>query len=147
MNQPYTSTVVYTSYWNFFQHYYTPQLKKIDLLIKTMDGAISIEVAAHALHLSEETIKKIMREKNINLIDKDGLLNIIMHGNSPLCGLLQREFTRGSPSIYSPDDIAYIYGLQKENVERVCQTNSRIPAKDLPKTLDKISIFIMSQGS
>jgi len=145
--KPCTATFEHISYWEFFKQNYTPKLKEVDLLIKTMDGALSIEEASRILQMSDNLIKKIMAEKNIKLIDKDGLLNLIMHGNSPLCGLLQREFSRGSPSMYSSDDIAYIYGLQKENVERVCQTNAKIPAKDLPKALDKIFVYIMKQGS
>ena len=146
MNQPHTSTIVHTSYWDFFQHYYSPQLKKIDLLIKTMDRVLSVEEASRALHLNENLIKKIMAEKNISIIDKEGLLSILMHGDSPLCGLLQREFMRGSPSMYSPEDISYVYGLQKEHVESVFQNsgfNERVSAETLPQVLDKVFVFIM----
>jgi len=143
--KPYATSIERASYWEVFKDYYTPQLKKIDLLIKTMEGTISIEETSQVLLLSEDYVKKIMEAKKITLIDKEGFLSILMDGNSSLCGLLQREFMLGSPSTYSPGDIAYIYGLQKEHVENVCQTNGftgKISAEVLPKVLDKVFVFV-----
>ena len=145
MNPFRTSSMLRISYWEFFQQYYKPLLQDIDILIKSMDEPISVAEAAKALVMPEETIKNIMICEDIQHIDQKSFWNLIMHGNSSLCQLIKRECLRGSPDRYSPEHIAYIYGLQSEHVAEVCKTNgyTEVPVKALEDILGKIYVFIM----
>ena len=143
------SSIIHMSYWDFFQQYYKPLLQDIDILLKSMEGPISVADAAKALVMSEEITKDILKDillkEEIQLIDQKGFWDIAMHGNSHLCRLLQRQCLCGSPDIYSPEHIAYIYGLQTEHVTEVCKTNgyTEIFAQNLEDILNKIYIYIM----
>ena len=145
MNPPCASSMLYISYWEFFQHYYKPRLQELDMLLKSIDSPISASEAATALVMKSEEVEKIMTQEKIRLIDRNSFLNIMMHGSSPLCQLLQRECSCGSPDRYSPAHIAYIYGLQDSHVAEICQANgyTEVPAHKLPDLLNKIYIFIM----
>jgi len=140
------SPMVHISYWEFFQQYYTPLLREIDLLLKTIEAPISVAKTAKLLAMEPKAVKEITAKEDIQLIDREGFLQIMMHGNSSLCRLMQRECTCGSPDYYSPAQIAYIYGLQDGNVESAFRANdydAKIPACDLPKLLSKIYIYII----
>jgi len=145
MNQPCAPHMLYISYWEFFKQYYKPQIQELDMLLKSIDSPISASEAATVLVMKSEEIEEIMTQEKISLIDKDNFLNIMMHGSSPLCRLLQRECSCGSPDRYSPKHIAYIYGLQDNHVAEICQANgyTDVPAHKLPDLLNKIYVFIM----
>lgn len=145
MRPSYASPMLHISYWEFFKQYYTPMLKEVDILLKTIDEPISTNEAAKALSISETAVQRIMAKEDIELLDREGFLRIMMHGSSPICRLLQRECKCGSPDSYSPANIAYIYGLQNGHVAEVCHKNGykEVPARSLPELLDKIYIFIL----
>ena len=145
MRRSYTPQMVHMSYWEFFQHYYTPKLAEMDLTLKTIEAPIPVAEAGRILGLRSDAIKKIMAQKAIQQLDHEGLIQIIMHGKSSLCQLLQREFKCGSPDQYSPENIAYIYGLQSEHVQSVCHQEGYeyVPAESLPAVLSKLYIYIL----
>jgi len=146
MKQPYAEPILHISYWDLFQKYYSPMLREVDLIIKTMTNPLTIAEAARVLRLTENKINQIMTQKDIKLIDKEGFLNIMLHGDSSLCGLLQREYMRGSPNLYCPEDIAYIYNLMHERVSDVCRAAGfadKIPTRAIPDILSKIPVYIM----
>jgi len=145
---PCTYDIRHTSYWNFFTNYYSPKLRELDILLKSIEGGgISTAEASDLLCVTEQSVREIMKKNGIKIIDRCSLLQIMMHGNSSLCRLLQREFKCGSPNVYHPGEIAYIYGLQVYQVEEACNKTSfgeEIPAELLPEVLDKIHIYIMA---
>ena len=145
MNPSYASYMLHISYWEFFEKYYTPLLRELDVLLKSIEAPISTAETARALVMEQETVEKIMAQENIRLIDRDSFLRILMQGNSSLCRLMQRECLCGSPDRYSPAHIAYIYGLQDGNVEAVCRENGykEVPADSIPDLLSKIYIFFL----
>lgn len=133
------------SYWEFFQNYYTPRLMEMDLTLKTIDAPISISEAARVLAMSPESVEEIMNKEGIREIDQEGFLHIAMCGTSSLCRLLQRECMCGSPELYSPSHIAYIYGLQDGHVASVCRScgYNKVPAQAIPELLSKIYVYIV----
>ena len=139
------SPMLHISYWEFFQKYYTPLLKEMDLTLKTLEAPVSVTETARILAMRPETVEEIMCKEEIKQIDQEGFLRIVMHGNSSLCRLLQRECNCGSPEWYSPSHIAYIYGLQDKHVESVCRESgyTEVPAQKLPELLSKIYIYIV----
>jgi len=146
MNPAYAHRMLHISYWEFFEKYYTPRLREMDLLLKTIEAPISSAEAARVLSMPIPAIDRIMAAEQIGLIDREGFLRILMNGNSSLCRLMQRECMCGSPDRYSPANIAYIYGLLDGHVEDVCRKNGfadEVPAKSLPSLLSKIYIYIL----
>lgn len=145
MGKSYAAPMLHVSYWEFFKQYYTPLLQEVDLLLKTSETPITVAETARILVMKPETIEKIMASEDIKQLDKEGVLRIMMQGDSPVCQLLQRECLCGSPDRYSPSHIAYIYGLQEDHVEAVCQENgySEVLTQDIPDLLSKIYVFIL----
>ena len=145
MNPSCASSLLHISYWEFFQQYFTPLLRELDLALKTMEAPISTAHAARVLVMRPETVEKIMKAEGLEQIDHEGFLRIAMNGKSSLCRLLQRECLCGSPERYSPEEIAYIYGLQEEHVKSVCsETGYRtVPAKELPEFLSQVYVYLM----
>ena len=145
MSRSCASPILHISYWDFFKQYYTPLLKEVDLVLKAIESSISIKETAKALALKPEVVEDIMAKENIEAIDREGFLRIMMHGSSSLCRLMQRECMCGSPDLYSPAHIAYIYGLQGRHVAAVCRANgyTEVPSQALPELLSKIYVFIM----
>ena len=145
MRWSYAPHMLHTSYWEFFQSYYTPQLAKMDLILKTIESPICADEAARALAMTTKTVEKIMAQQGVSQIDQEGFLQIAMHGDSSLCRLLQRECMCGSPERYSPGNIAYIYGLQDDHVAAVCRKHGYedVPAEALPEFLSKVYVYIL----
>ena len=146
MNPPCASHIVHISYWEFFQKYFSPLIKEMDILLKSIDEPVPVKEAARVLTLTPESVEEIMAREGINEIDQEGFFRIAMYGDSSLCRMLQRECMCGTPEKYSPSHIAYIYGLQDKHVASVCReygyNDDEITARDLPKLLSKIFIYI-----
>ena len=145
MSPSYASHMVHISYWEFFQKYYTPLLRQMDLLLKTLEAPVSVCETARVLGMKQKAVEEIMAEQEIRLIDREGFLRIMMQGSSSLCRLMQREYYCGSPDCYSPAHISYIYGLQGGNVEAACRAQgfTEVPARALPELLSKIYVYIL----
>ena len=47
--------------------------------------------------------------------------DVMRRGSSQICGMLCRELERGSPQIYTAEDIAYIYDLPVEKINGACE--------------------------
>jgi len=139
------SPVVCISFWEYFQRNYAQPLKEIDLVMKTFDAPVSAAEAAVFLQLHEETVYTIMARNDIKSINRAEFLQIMLHGDSEICRLLQRECACGSPICYSPLQIAYIYGLQPEYVCAVCREYGRtcVPASEVPVILDRVFIYLL----
>ena len=146
--KPYASPIMHMSYWEFFQNNYASLIKNMDLILKTTEPPIPVSETAKALALSVQEVEKIMSKEEITQIDGKVFLHIMMNGTSPLCRLMQREYMCGSPTLYSPAHIAYIYELIEEHVVEVCQAHgyTEVPANALPDLLSKIYIFILPQN-
>ena len=136
--------MIYISYWEFFQKYYTPMLMEVDILLKTTDTQISIAEAAHALRMPIKKVQAIVGD--IPYIGRTDFFNIMMRGDSMICRFYQRECACGSPVLYSPEAIAYIYGLQAEHVKEVCYEcgQTAVYASDLPALLNKLYVLIVT---
>ena len=107
--------VTKTSYLEIFTDEVVPRLRAIDLHLKSGDG-INILTVADLLDISKEEVIHLRRGSSGN-VSPDEFLNIMRQGSSALCGMYRRELERSSPAIYTADDIAYIYSLDRELVK------------------------------
>ncbi|NMA84528.1 MAG: hypothetical protein GX962_11805 [Epulopiscium sp.] len=104
-----------------YQKNIAPVLEKIDLFLKTTPELLDIPHTAQLLHLSENEVRSIMYEEQIESITPATFFMIMYQGSSKICNLLQREWQRNSPQEYSIEDIAYIYHLSEEQIYAAVQ--------------------------
>lgn len=87
-----------------------PQIKEIDIFIKSHSNPLSKEKSAEILNISENEIEQIMQTENINAINKCNFFKIMQKGSSPMCRLFARQLQRGFGT-YTPEDVSYIYDI------------------------------------
>ncbi len=114
------ASVKHMSYMDAYKRHIASALMEIDLLIKTSDGLIPEDAAAHALYLGEDEVRNIMRKKNIGEITKDGFFAILKDGSSAICKHIRREMECGSPDVYTRENVSYIYDIDIDMVNSVC---------------------------
>jgi len=131
---------------NSYLHTYiariTPKLQEIDLYIKTSDGALDPARVAGLLELSETEVAEIARSSNISQISRHDFFSIMAKGSSFICGLYRREVECGSPYIYTRGDIAYIYQIDIDQINSICDTLGirEVTAYTLPDLLAQIAV-------
>ena len=108
------------SYLEYYAYCIRPKLKEIDLFIKTKPKKLSVSETANILNLTEQEVKGIMEKENINSVNKFAFFKIMENGSSDICRLFKREIESGSPHVYSKEDISYIYDIDIETIEDVC---------------------------
>ena len=70
------------------------------------------------MDIDPEEIHRIMKEEKIPRLTQSNILCVIRRGSSEICRLISREAELSSPHTYTMDDIAYIYGLDIDDVHR-----------------------------
>lgn len=92
------------------------KLQKIDLFLKISPKKLNIHSTSQLLNIEEEEVKELMSKNNISTINPASFFIIMVQGSSYICGLLRRELEKGSKTIYSVEDISYIYQLNPQKV-------------------------------
>jgi hypothetical protein len=98
----------------------SPKLKEIDTYVKCSGSRFDVQEVASVLYLTPEEVHSIMKEKDIDNIDKKNFFTVMRGGSSDICKLFRREIECGSPYIYTKNDISYIYDLDPETVNKAC---------------------------
>ena len=106
---------------SFFEKYkknIEPKLRAIDIFLKENDYPLPASETAKILDLSNDEVFSLVGNENIGKIDKHSFLTVMRKGSSSICGLFRRELDCGSPKLYKADSVAYIYELDKKQVEK-----------------------------
>jgi hypothetical protein len=103
------------SYLEVYTDKIVPRLQAIDLCLKSGEG-IDHATAADLLDITDNEAT-LLREGKDGKLSTDEFLLLMQFGSSELCGMFRRELERRSPVIYTVDDIAYIYGLDRDCVQ------------------------------
>jgi len=114
----------YSYYKNFLEFYelcVRDVLSEIDIYIKSYEDEMEISQVAFYLGISESEVCDIMLYKNMHYIDAYNFLKIMEMGSSYICRLYKKENECGSPYIYTAEQIAYIYELEIDLVEKACE--------------------------
>jgi len=129
------------SYLDTYLEKIVPKLQEIDVYIKSEEGYFDIEHVADVLELSEAEVLEIMRICNIHHIGKREFFKIMEAGSSWICGFYRRELECGSPLAYTRKNIAYIYQIDIDKLNSVCDSLgiSEVTSYTLPYLLAKIS--------
>jgi len=102
-----TETVTFLE---LYRHFIRPRLEAVDLFLRTEEEPYAPGDVAELLG-TPAPAEHIGREE---------FLHILFNGESALCCLVRREAERGAPVLYTSTDIAYIYGLAPDAVQRAC---------------------------
>ena len=104
------------SFLEVYEEQVGPVLESIDVLFKTGAFPISPAAAGRLLGISNDEVFTIMGTLNAREVDGGCFLALLSGGSGEICGMLKRELDLGSPALYGPGDVAYIYGLDEEAV-------------------------------
>ncbi len=107
----------YTDFCAYYETAIEPRLKELDILFKSGE-VISPEKAAYLLDIPLTELRCLMAAMSIKRLDAVTTPLIMNEGSSAFCRMFHNEVECGSPLVYAPEDIAYIYGL---DVMVVCQ--------------------------
>ena len=129
---------------SYLEHYYAkiaPAIREIDLMLKTSHGCLSVEQTSRALRIKPSETVNIMKLNNLKKITKANFFIIMTQGSSEVCSMYRRELDKGSPFIYTQEDISYIYGIEPDLIADACaQLGLReITEYNLPEVLAEIS--------
>lgn len=105
------------TYLDYYNKHFANKIKAIDLFLKEIHTDImDSNTVSDLLDISDEEIKIIMSDHNIQEIDKVSFFVLMQNGSSPVCKLFKRELQRKMPHFYSFYDISYIYQIPYEHV-------------------------------
>ena len=118
-----------------------PKLQEIDLYIRESGEVLNPARVADVLDISENEVKRIARERNISRISRHNFFDIMAGGSSFICGLYRREVECGSPHVYTRANIAYIYQIDTDRINSVCDALGihEVTAYTLPDLLAQIA--------
>ena len=103
-----------------YNEYIAPKIAEIDVLLREADFFEPCCVA-RVLSLLPDEVCEIAQSLQIEKIDTQAFLQIMQAGSSRICGFYARELELNSPQTYTSENIAYIYNLDKTQVENAFQ--------------------------
>ena len=129
------------SYLHTYLEKIVPKLQEIDIYIKSAEGCLDMRDVANVLELSESEVLEIICANNIKRIEQRDFFRIMETGSSFICGLYRRELECGSPFIYTRKNIAYIYQIDIDKLDLVCDSLgiSEVTSYTLPYLLAQIA--------
>ncbi len=129
------------NFYNTYSNEICPALRSLDILIKSSEDNIAPDKICSLLNISHNEINKIVRAKNIKNISSDCIPLIMLNGSSYICKIFRKSLSYTKNSVYSPEDIAYIYSIDTGKVLKACDKLrvTEITEDILPKLFKNIS--------
>ncbi len=106
-----------TNFQYIYKHYIKPQIIAIDIFIKSSEQPYSLEGISEILGIDYHDLLHIIDEYDITTLDKTGFFKIMTKSSSYVGNLISRQFSMSNKSVYTPENIAYIYNLDINSVE------------------------------
>lgn len=129
------------NFYNTYSNEICPALKSLDILIKSSEDNIAPDEICSLLNISHNEINKIVRAKNIKNISSESIPLIMLNGSSYICRIFRKSLSYTDSTVYSPEDIAYIYSIDTGKVLKACNKLciTEITEDILPKIFKNIS--------
>ncbi len=108
----------YRNFWEYYIRNISPKLEQIDILLKTKSYNIPIETVSLLLNISRREVAEIMDKQNIICITSENFLSVMLNGTSYICDILRKELKKNFPQKYSPEDVAYIYNINYNEIKK-----------------------------
>lgn len=109
------------TYLEYYQQEIQPRIRRIDLFLKTEEPPYELDAVAELLELSLEEVTRWMQTERVVFLTKRGFLRLLQGGSSSLCRLFRRAISCGLPQSYTPQEIAYIFGLSLPAVQQALE--------------------------
>lgn len=93
-----------------------PKLGDIDIYMHSGEPLITVKKTAELLYISEQEVKNIMEQEQIQTLNHHSFFTVMKKGSSELCKLFTRQLEKGMLAHYMPEDISYIYSLDIHDV-------------------------------
>lgn len=122
------------TYLDHYQETIEPQLKKIDLFIKTQETPYPLDKVAELLQISKNELETIMSEEQITSICNLNFFIVMKKGSSAVCQMFARELNCGTPHLYTIENISYIYNLE---ISKVVDASQKMGIKFFTSSLKK----------
>lgn len=128
------------TYFDVYQTIISPKLSEIDLFIKTNDAPYDYDIVGELLNISRRDILRILEDNNTKNINRSMFFHIMSHSNSFICGLYRRIVELGNPLVYTRNDISYIYNIDIDILNDICDTLEILEATNymLPEIFKKL---------
>ncbi|MFI3231018.1 MAG: hypothetical protein R3Y29_05665 [bacterium] len=111
-----TQLNVYDNYKNTI----VPKVKLLDILLKAdcneFDDVTTLNQLLSIFELEKSYLEEVLYFLGKSSIDKELIFYLILNTNSNISNIIKRELSCGSPNLYSPHDISYIYQLDFNKV-------------------------------
>lgn len=106
------------SFFNFYYDEICPALRALDIKIKEHCNTVDIDELSSLLHITPTEINTILDSKHITNLTSDIIPTIMLNGSSYICRIFKKSLSYCNSITYSPKDIAYIYNIDKNKVEK-----------------------------
>ncbi len=135
------------NFYNTYTNDISPVLQSLDILIKSGEDNIEPNEICSILNISQKEMNYIVKEKNIKHISSESIPVIMLNGSSYICRLFRKSLSYAKNSVYTPEDIAYIYSIDRGKVINACNKLhiTEITEDILPKIFKNIRVGVPSQ--
>lgn len=130
------------TFLEYYEREIRPRVAALDLFLKTEEPPYPQGRVAALLGLSVGEMAQLMRAQRVACITKGVLFRLLLEGSSPLCGMFRRAIACGTPTCYTPEQIAYIFALDPQAVrEAAAQMGQElVPEESLPRLFAHVLI-------
>ncbi len=132
------------NFYNTYTNNISPALKSLDILIRSGEDDIEPDEICSILDISRKEMNYIVKEKNIEHISSECIPVIMLNGSSYICRLFRKSLSYTENSVYTPEDIAYIYSIDRGKVINACNKLriTEITEDILPKIFKNIRVSV-----
>ena len=132
------------NFYNTYTNNISPALRSLDILIRSGEDDIEPDEICSILDISRKEMNYIVKEKNIKHISSECIPVIMLNGSSYICRLFRKSLSYTENSVYTPEDIAYIYSIDRGKVINACNKLriTEITEDILPKIFKNIRVSV-----
>ena len=130
------------TFLDYYEQEIQPQIAAIDIFLKSEEPPYDSDIAGELLGISPEEWQDILQRNKIVFITRGIFFQLMKQGKSPLCGMFRRATELYLPEAYTPEVIAYIFGLPIEPVRKAAEELGQVTftEKMLPQIFSMISL-------
>lgn len=130
------------TFLDYYRRKLQPQIEMIDLFLKTEEPPYTQAAVATVLGLSVAAVAERMRAEQLACITRGVFFRLLQESELPLGKMLQRAVFCGLPQEYTPQTVAYIFGLPLSAVAAAAEKTglSSCKEKELPALFSQIML-------
>lgn len=99
------------TFLNYYEKMIQPQIAAADIFLRTEPQPYPLHKAAEVLQMPLAEAAAVLQKEQSQAISKMDFLRLMQKGASPFCRMFRRELASGLPTVYTPEQISFIYDL------------------------------------